>query len=155
MKNFFFEHNTIMNTKTKTGKVLAFMYNNVYWEELTSSLAEIKGGKFNVMYLWLVKEWNDIQRMTTLDGCVMDVFKVSTDKQISQIKHKITDNIRKLHTIQFKNAVFKWFSDETFKQDIEFDTKKHLFAFEDCVYDLQKQCFIEPNPEDYVSPTNF
>ena len=62
MKNFFFEHNTIMNTKTKTGKVLAFMYNNVYWEELTSSLAEIRGGKFNVMYLWLVKEWNDVQR---------------------------------------------------------------------------------------------
>ena len=101
------------------------MYNNVYWEELTSSLAEIRGGKFNVMYLWLVKEWNDIQRMTTLDGCIMGVFKVSTDKQISQIKHKITENIRKLHTIQFKNAVFKWFSDETFKQDIEFDTKKH------------------------------
>ena len=153
MKNFFFEHNTIINTKTKTGKVLTFMYNNVYWEELTSSLAEIRGGKFNVMYLWLVKEWNDIQRMTRLDGCIMDVFKVSTDKQISQFKHKITDNIRKLHTIQFKNAVFKWFSDETFKQDIEFDTKKHLFAFEDCVYDLQKQCFIEPNPEDYVSLT--
>ena len=125
MKNFFFEHNTIINTKTKTGKVLTFMYNNVYWEELTSSLAEIRGGKFNVMYLWLVKEWNDIQCMTTLDGCIMGVFKVSTDKQISQIKHKITENIRKLHTIQFKNAVFKWFSDETFKQDIEFDTKKH------------------------------
>ena len=41
------------------------------------------------------------------------ISRAFTEKQISQIKHKITENIRKLHAIQFKNAVFKWFSEET------------------------------------------
>jgi phage/plasmid-associated DNA primase len=42
---------------------------------------------------------------------------------------------------------------ERYVDKIEWNTKKHLFAFEDCIWDLEQEKFVEPNPEDYISWT--
>ena len=98
MKEFFFQHGTMMST-TIADKPRCYMYNNVYWEELTTNLSEIRGNKFDVMYQWLFKEWNLIQKeeFSYLDNAIIDTFQVSSDKDIRMIKSKIDTNIRNLH----------------------------------------------------------
>jgi len=155
MKKFFFQHGTIMST-TIADKLRCYMYNNVYWEELTTNLAEIRGNKFDVMYQWLFKEWDLIKSENNnsgFDNVIRNTFQVSSDKQIYMIKCKIETNIRRLHDMAFKNCVFQHFKDETYKPNIDFDTHKHLFAFEDCVYDLRDRCFKPSDCNDFVSCT--
>jgi phage/plasmid-associated DNA primase len=67
--------------------------------------------------------------------------------------YAIKKSIQQLDNVNFRESVIKLFQSICYKDKIEWNTKHHLFAFDDAIYDLEKGEFITPNPDDYINIT--
>jgi len=120
----------------KSKDMVGYMFNGVYWEELGLHNAEIKRKYFAVMY----KEY--MEHFSRVAHHYDDVRQAS-------IKNRILD----LDNVNFRESVIKALQAECYIEKIEWNTKHNLFAFKDCIYDLDLGDFVEPNPEDYINYT--
>lgn len=64
---------------------------------------------------------------------------------------QIVKNIKLLGYENFKNGIIQSSRDFYLRTDVKFDNKPHLFAFENCVYDLIKKEFREFRKDDYLT----
>ncbi len=116
------------------------------------------------LYYWNGFYWKrDDKRYSNLTNFVDDVFtkdlrdyanKKLTQSQDEDKRKKIAEFIINVAGIR-KNGFRKGLIDDILykitRNDIEFNTKPLLFAFNNAVFDLQKGETITPNPEDYIT----
>lgn len=122
-----------------TGKnkdMVGYLYNGVYWEELGLHNAEIKRKYFATMYEEYMEHFSRVAHH--YDEVVQ-----------ASIKNRILD----LDNVNFRENVIKALQAECYIEKIEWNTKHHLFAFKDAIFDLDKGEFVEPNPKDYINYT--
>ena len=136
-------YNRIMNDKGTTqiiytgkGKDMAgYMFNGTYWEQLPLHNAEIKRKYFTEIYDYYMAEFAKVEHLY--------------DERAFAIKK----SIQQLDNVNFRESVIRLFQSICYKDKIEWNTKHHLFAFDDAIYDLEKGEFITPNPDDYINIT--
>ena len=120
----------------KTKEMTGYIFNGTYWKELGLHNTEVKKKYFAEMYEEYLKEF----------------MKVKT--HFDEIKQAaILNGISSLDNVTQRNMILEALKTERYVDKIEWNTKRHLFAFEDCIWDLDKGEFTEPNPEDYLSWT--
>ena len=47
--------------------------------------------------------------------------------------------------------MIKIFKSDNYIEDVKWNKNIHLFVFNDCIYDLSKGEFVEPNIKDYIN----
>ena len=122
---------------TGQGKDLeGYYYNGIYWRQIGLSNAEISKGYFTQLYDYLTQRFNS----------VADHFEEGTQLVIKQ-------SIRSLDNATTRSNVIKVLKQENYKADVKWNENRNLFAFEDCVFDLEKGEFVEPSPEQFINLT--
>lgn len=116
----------------------AYLFNGVYWKELSLNNSEIKKSHFTAMYDKYMKAFLKVENH----------YDTNTALGI-KIAIKQLDNVR------FRNDVIEALETERYVSDIKWNSYEYsnLFVFEDCIWDLNKGCFVEPNPDNYISMT--
>jgi phage/plasmid-associated DNA primase len=120
----------------KSKEMTGYIFNGFYWKELGIHNTDIKKVHFAEMYseylneFFKVKSHYDVVKQASILGCISSL-----------------DNVAQ------RNMILEALKTERYVDKIEWNTKKHLFAFEDCIWDLEQGKFVEPNPEDYISWT--
>jgi phage/plasmid-associated DNA primase len=116
----------------------AYLYNGVYWKALSMNHAELKKTHFPAMYNMYMAEFDK----------VADSFK-------PQVAARIRKDLLQLDSARYRNDVVAALETERHHDSIEWDSHVHghLFAFEDCIWDLNQACFVEPNPDHYITTT--
>lgn len=104
-------------------------------------------GKYWVIDDTLLKQFISTELYDFLKILVVELYFESQNfnKMISQIK--------KLKNAKFKQEMVTTYKEINLKNDIKFDSKWHLFGFNNIVYDLEKGEFREYEYSDYISTT--
>jgi len=111
-----------------------FLYNGVFWNPLSLHHAELKQLHFDNLYNDYLKKLNDIKNDTD-------------DKTYN----RLLNLIRTLNTNKTRENVIKIFKSDNYIEDVKWNKNIHLFVFNDCIYDLSKGEFVEPNITDYIN----
>jgi len=120
----------------KSKEMTGYIFNGTYWKELGIHNTDIKKEHFAEMYSEYLREFMKVKSH-------FDVVKQAS----------ILSAISSLDNVAQRNMILEALKTERYKDKIEWNTKKHLFAFEDCIWDLDQGKFVEPDPEDYISWT--
>jgi len=111
-----------------------YLYNGVYWTELSLHNAELKQNHFDNLYKFyknaLEKEKPNLEE---------DVYK------------SLMAQVKTLNTNKTRTNILKIFQADNYVADVKWNENKHLFVFENCVYDLEKGAFVTSNPDDYIN----
>jgi len=111
-----------------------YLYNGVYWVDLSLHNAELKQKHFDNLYKFyseaLQKEKQNLEEA---------VFK------------SLTGQIKALNTNKTRTNILKIFQADNYVANVEWNKNKNLFVFENCIYDLETDTFIPSNPEDYIN----
>lgn len=120
----------------KTKEMTGYIFNGTYWKELGIHNTDIKKEHFAEMYSEYLREFMKVRDHFT------------QERQAS-----ILSSISSLDNVAQRNMILEALKTERYVDKIEWNTKKHLFAFEDCIFNLDLGEFVESDPEDYVSWT--
>jgi P4 family phage/plasmid primase-like protien len=157
-KNFDFA-NTPFNTKTVAVHFAAhystkfiycdkklYYFNGVYWqidEAPYCALNIVVGDEYFDLLFAQFRKYEDIIVRKNAD---------SESKEWRKKLDKLRSQVYDLQTNKKREDFIKEFF-YRLKQDIDFDSKPHLFVFKDRIFDLDQNKFTTPNPLDYVSLT--
>ncbi len=135
MYNLYFENKLLFTGKSKK-ETTGYYFNGTYWIDMGNNNNEIKKGFFTNLYNFYQKELRKIK------------------DELSEIEYNVySKKIMQLDSANTRNNIIRILQDENYRNGIEWNTKKHLFAFNNRIYDLEKGEFIEPNPDDYINLT--
>lgn len=112
-----------------------YYFNGVFWKKLGINNAEISKGYFNELYNHYKSE---------LDSCSW-LEEKDYNKYLTKIQY-IGSSVGRKHIIDILQK-------EHYQSDIIWNNHPNLFAFDDCIYDLETQTQIEPKPEFYINIT--
>ncbi len=129
------------------------MYNGIRWKKCNDKNTELICFIDKVFHKDLIEYGNNRMKLTT------ELLKDATDEtEIKLINDKICEIKNFLGGVSFglRNSGLRhgYISDIiAFSTDdnIKFDSNCYLFAFENKIYDLEHNCFIDPSPEQYIS----
>ena len=133
-----------------------YHYVDHIWKNSERGVELLRRLSSDISKLYLVKEQNEINILTTLEDCKhsKDVTPPDCSSCQAEKRKKQFSTLRmKLKTTAFKSNVMKecqvlmW--DPEFAKKI--DENKHLLAFNNGVYDTLTQTFREGRPDDYLS----
>lgn len=115
-----------------------YLYNNVYWNEIGSNMCQIKKCYFKKLYKFYKNNLDKIKNELN-------------DEQYKNLSIKIQDLDKK----NIRDKIIGIIVDELWVVDknIEWNKNKDLFVFENKIYDLHNDCFIESKPEYYINKT--
>lgn len=130
-----------------------YMYNGIRWKKCNDKNTELICFIDKVFHKDLIEYGNNRMKLTT------ELLKDATDEaEIKLINDKIGEIKNFLGGVSFglRNSGLRhgYISDIiAFSTDdnIKFDSNCYLFAFENKIYDLEHNCFIDPSPEQYIS----
>lgn len=129
-----------------------FFYNGIYWEKddkKNSNLANFFDKTFYKDLLkYAVDELNKVRASVANS-------KEEEDLQTSKIKlvNKFLARVANLRNGSERKAVIDDVIIFLTNNRIVFDNKPFLFAFNNCIFDLERNEFVEPDPEYYISKT--
>jgi P4 family phage/plasmid primase-like protien len=111
-----------------------YLYNGVYWVDLSLHNAELKQKHFDNLYKFytdaLEQEKNNLEETT---------YK------------SLMGQIKTLNTNKTRTNILKIFQADNYVADVEWNKNKNLFVFENCVYNLETNKFVESNPDEYIN----
>lgn len=111
-----------------------YLYNDVYWVELSLHNAELKQKHFDNLYKYYTDALEKEKK--NLEEAVYKALK-------SQVKT--------LNTNKTRSNILKIFQADNYVADVKWNKNKKLFVFENCVYDLETDSFVPSNPIDYIN----
>jgi hypothetical protein len=111
-----------------------YLYNGVYWVDLSLHNAELKQKHFDNLYKYYLES--------------LQKEKHSFDEKYF---NTLMSQIKTLNSNKTRTNVLKIFQADNYISVVEWNKNKNLFVFENCVYDLETDKFIPSNPEDYIN----
>jgi phage/plasmid-associated DNA primase len=130
-------------------------FNGVNWtddnyESKLNGLIKNDLVKFYEMKLDLLKKSTtlDLQQLSK-DKKELENYGEDVKKLVKTLGH-LELSILKCKSTKNQNDIRSQFKKDVYKNNIQWENKPYLFCFKDCVYDLKKGCFINPNPDDYL-----
>ena len=79
------------------------------------------------------------------DEYLRDFLKVKETHFDAEKEARILGCISSLDNVAQRNMILEALKTERYVDKIEWNTKKHLFAFEDCIWDLEQGKFVGPH----------
>ena len=110
-----------------------FMFNGIYWLELSLHNAELQQAKFDELYKWYC-----------------DNLEQEKDEMDKKVYENLSRQIKTLNSHKTRINVIKIFKCDNYIETVEWNKNNNLFVFEDCVYDLELgKIQDKPNELDY------
>ena len=131
-KEICFDNNIVFTGKNMNPE--GFLFNGVYWEQLSLHNAELQKGKFDKLYQWYLTQQEHEKKEMPIDTYM------ALKKEVNGI-----------NSYRVRTAVLKIFKAENYESHIEWNKNPYLFIFEDAVFDLSVGTFVEANPLDYMN----
>jgi len=149
---------SVFPDKVITVREQTYIYNGIHWIKTDKKYSHLQHfvsfefvNEINAFYTYFTKKYTYVMSRET------------DEEKRKQIQEKITyyDCTKKkivhlLFSQHFRQNIVKeivLLSCSEKNDLIEFDQKPHLFAFQNCVFDLRTQQKITPNPTDYIHLT--
>lgn len=127
-----------------------YYYNNVYWKKDQESIIIYKF--IQDKYLCYLKEKiNKIINVNHKDHVQKEQKSESDSENTKYEKYLI--EIKKYHDHNKCEKLISSIKKRIYNDKIDFDTNPYIFSFENAIFDLKNNCFIEPKMEQYVSLT--
>lgn len=111
-----------------------YLYNGVYWVDLSLHNAELKQKHFDNLYKFYC-----------------DALDKEKDSLEESTYKSLKGQIKTLNTNKTRTNILKIFQADNYVADVEWNKNKKLFVFENCVYNLETDGFVTSNPEDYIN----
>ena len=111
-----------------------YLYNGVYWVELSLHNAELKQKRFDDLYKFY-----------------SDAFEKEKNSIELAVQKILRAQIKSLNTNKTRTNILKIFQADNYVADVKWNKNNNLFVFKNCVYDLETDCFIPSNHEDYIN----
>jgi hypothetical protein len=129
-----------------------FFYNGVYWEKDDKKNSNLANFFDKTFYKDLLKYAIDELNKVRISVATS---KEEEDLQNSKIKliNKFLARVANLRNGGERKAVIDDIIIFLSNNKIVFDNKPFLFAFNNCIFDLERNEFVEPDPEYYISKT--
>jgi len=123
-----------------------YYYNGTYWKK-DDKLNEINNFIDTIFFKSMIKEINkhNLYCMGNLKGKEL--------KQFIDNSYVISKSIAKLRNVNYRKDLIKDIQFKLHNDDIKFDEIPYLFSFNNKVFDLRQNKFIDPKPEYYISMT--
>ena len=118
----------------KSKELEGYLYNGVFWNPLSLHNAELKQHHFDNLYNYYLEKLNEI--------------KNDTDEKIY---NHLLNLVKSLNTHKTRESIIKIFKTDNYIEEVIWNKNIHLFVFNDCIYDLSKGEFVEPNIKDYIN----
>jgi phage/plasmid-associated DNA primase len=131
-KKYCFKENVIFTGNAHEPE--GYMFNDIYWVELSLHNAELQKDNFDKLYDWYV---------TTLN--------IERNELPNDLYLTLKSQIKTLNSYRTRCAIIKIFKSDNYQKIVQWNLNKDLFIFEDKVYNLQKGEFTEPNTKDYMN----
>ena len=140
----FNDSNIIFVGKQKSPQ--GFLFNGIYWEELSLHGAELLKDKFDVLYRWYCEQLDKLKTLLPQDK----------EEEGYKEKHKeftaLEKRVKTLNEYHTRLKIIGQFKADCYMGDnVQWNRNPDLFVFEDCIYDLSKGAFVQPNPDDYMN----
>jgi phage/plasmid-associated DNA primase len=123
-----------------------YYYNNTYWKK-DDKLNEINNFIDTIFFKSMIKQINKYN-----EYC-MGNLKGKEYKEFLDNSYVIYKSIGKLRNVNYRKDLIKDIQHKLYNDDIKFDEIPHLFAFNNKIFDLKQNKFIDPKPEYYISMT--
>ncbi len=132
---------------------IVYIYNGIRWKKCDDKNSELVRFIDKVFYKDLIEYGNN--RMTLTTKLLLEAeTKEETDvinkkiKDISEYLLKVAWNMR---NAGLRKSYINDIIDFSTDHDLKFDANRFLFAFDNKIYDLENNCFVEPEPSQYIS----
>ena len=132
MEKLYFKGKIVFTGKNK--ELEGYYFNDIYWKEIGINNAEITKSYFQKLYFYYMTKFNFVK----------ESFK-------DEIASAIILTIKSLDSAKRRSDIIKVLKQEYYMADVKWNTNNNLFAFDDCIYDLEKGTFIMPHPEQYIN----
>jgi hypothetical protein len=148
----------VFPNKIITVREQTYIFNEIHWVKTDKKYGQVQ----RLVSFEFVNEINEFYNYST-KKCTYAMSKETDEERRKNLQDRIknydktkNDIVTRLLSQSKRQDIVKEIillsSDE--KNDlIEFDQKPHLFAFQNCVFDLRTQQKITPNPTDYIHLT--
>ena len=123
-----------------------YYFNGVYWKQDNKELLMLHNFLKEDYYFILIDLLHQYDKKH-INTTIQDDVNSDHVKKIAKIIVKIED----LRNYKKREGYVKDIIGSIKNENIKFDTKSHLFAFENVIFDLKKNEIIEPDPLDYIS----
>ena len=134
LKRICFENKPVLFTG-KGKEPEGYLYNGIYWVELSLHNAELKQKHFDDLYKYYT---NELQQQK--------------DNMEESMYKNLKGQIKTLNTNKTRTNILKIFQADNYVADVKWNNNRKLFVFENCIYDLENDEFVEkPNPDDYIN----
>ena len=127
-----FNNNIIFTGKSQQSE--GYMFNGVYWVELSLHNAELMKNNFDKLYKWYNM-----------------MLKIEKNELSTKFYNILKLDIKRLNSYTTRTSIIKQFKSDNYQAIVEWNLNKDLFVFEDKVYDLEKGVFTTPNPDDHMN----
>ena len=130
-----------------------FEYNGVYWKLMDKKLSSLHLFINDVFYKHLIgyATKKQIEANQQLTSCTPEKQK-NIDETITRISAFIK-NVQTLRKLKARRELVEDITIRVYKSDLEFDVNPYLLAFENKIYDLQKNTFVKPEPSQWIHTT--
>lgn len=132
-----------------------YYFNGIYWITDDKNYSRLKKYIIDTFQPIIIETINNIIKKLNIEE--LDLINNNKKEQLEQTKNekvkafKYLDNILKLKNIKKLEELVKNIIIRITNNDIEFNKKPNLFVFNNKIYDLITDSFIEPNKEDYIN----
>ena len=120
----------------KGNKPEGYLYNGVYWVELSLHNAELQKDNFDNLYKYY-----------------LDKLEAEKKEMRDDMYGRIMSQLGELNRCSIRKNIIMIFKADNYVENVEWNKNKNLFVFEDKVYDLSIGKFVESNPDDYINMT--
>ena len=127
--------------------MMVLCINGVFWKKDNKEML--------VLHNFLKEDYYDILRnlLYQYDKKITNLRYNLDEENTEHVKKiaKLRAKIEELRNYKKREGYVKDIIGSLKNENIKFDTKSHLFAFENVIFDLKQNEFIQPDPLDYIS----
>lgn len=133
---------------------ITYIYNGIYWVKSNKKHTELISFIDKVFYKDLIEYGQNMMNLSTeqLKNANVEEAKTIQEriKKISAFYKSCLNNLRgSTKRGQYIDDIISFTTDD----NVEFDSNPYLFAFKNKIFDLENNCFIDPNPLQYINKT--
>lgn len=132
---------------------ILYFYNGFYWEEDDKRFSYLTSFVDKTFYLNLIDYVNNKLSLTRLKMEKVDDYMAELYKKFIEETQKLLKNVNSIRSVNNRKSLIQDIITFLTNNKIKFNENPYLFAFNNAIFDLKNDCFIDPKPEYYISMT--
>jgi phage/plasmid-associated DNA primase len=133
---------------------MVYYFNSIYWQEDKNEIY-LNNYLDKEFFNFFIKQIKSFENKAEEIIYLIDDKKIQKEdlKELSSLIFTLKKSVLSLRNFNSRIPIIKDIKNKIYKDNIEFDNKPNLIAFNNKIFDLYKNEFVKPDKEDYISIT--